>query len=91
MVRVRPSLLNAAIRGTLPLTVISARPLPSVKVAEGIVLSPKVRVGVLGETTGSLLKTIRNLPGSVAMLGFTGAVKFMTRRVGPVWASCAVK
>ena len=34
---------------------------------------------------------MRNRPGSVAMVGFTGAVKFMTSRGGVVLLSCAVK
>ena len=35
-----------------------------------------------GDTTGSRLKTIRSLPGSVEIVGFTGALKFSARRGG---------
>jgi len=43
--------------------------------AEGIALFPKVRVGEAGATTGSREKVMRTAPGSVATVGFTGAVK----------------
>src|SRR5260370_40600428 len=35
-----------------------------------------------GETTGSRLKTIRSLPGSVEIVGFTGPLKFSVSRGG---------
>src|ERR1700674_3451166 len=35
-----------------------------------------------GETTGSRLKTMRSLPGSVEIVGFTGALKLTARRGG---------
>ena len=38
--------------------------------------------GLAGETTGSRLKTIRSLPGSVEIVGFTGALKFIASRGG---------
>jgi hypothetical protein len=43
--------------------------------AEEIALLPKVSVGEAGATSGSREKVIRSAPGSVATVGFTGAVK----------------
>ena len=70
-----PSLPNEAMMGTLAFTVSTAEPLFSVKVADEMTLLPKVRVGEAGETSGSREKVIRSTPWSVAMMGFTGAVK----------------
>src|SRR5271165_4126104 len=91
MVIVRPSLLKLAITGTLECTVTTAVPLPSLKLADGIALLPKVRVGEAGATTGSCEKVIRSAPGSVATVGLTGAVKLKTRRGGLSPAREAVK
>ncbi len=54
-------------------------------------LLPKVRVGEAGDTTGSRANVIRSVPGSVATVGFTGAVKLKTRRGGLSPAREAVK
>ena len=59
--------------------------------AEGMALLPKVRVGEAGATSGSREKVMRSAPGSVAMLGFTGEVKWKTRRGGLSAVSEAVK
>ena len=50
---VRPSLLKLAINGTLVFTVMSAAPLLSEYVAEGITLLAKVSVGDAGAVMGS--------------------------------------
>ena len=71
----RPSALKLAIKGTGELTVIAAPPLVSAYVAEGMTLLPNVRVGRAGATKGSRLKVMRNAPGSVETMGFTGVVK----------------
>ena len=44
-----------------------------------------------GGTRGSWVNTIRNLPGSVAIIGFTGELKFITNAGGLVLFTCAVK
>ena len=75
MVMVRPSLAKVAITGIVEVTVSVATPLASLKFAEGIVLLPKVSVGDAGATSGSRENVMRTEPGSVAILGFTGAVK----------------
>ena len=75
IVMVLPSLLNVAITGIEAFTVIAAAALPSLKMADGIVLFPNVSVGDAGDTTGSRENVIRSEPGSVAMIGLTGAVK----------------
>ncbi len=59
--------------------------------ADGMVLLPKVRVGEAGATTGSRENVMRSAPGSVATMGFTGAVKWKTSRGGLSPDSEAVK
>ena len=44
-----------------------------------------------GGTSGSCLNTMRNFPGSVAIIGFTGELKFITSVGGFVLLICAVK
>ena len=90
MVIVRPSLLKVAISDASPTTVTSALPLFSANVAEEMVWSAKFRVCAPGGSSGSRRKTIRSRPGSVAMVGFTGEVKFMMSRGGVVRLSSAV-
>ena len=51
----------------------------------------KVRVCEPGGTSGSRVNTMRSFPGSVAIIGFTGEVKFMTRAGGFVLFTWAVK
>ena len=75
IVIVRPSPPNVAMTGTVELTVSTAAPLPSLYVADGMILLPNVSVGDAGPTIGSREKVIRREPASVAMLGFTGAEK----------------
>ena len=81
---VRPLLAKLAIRGTLAATTTSAAPLFSWKLAEGMSLLSKVSACDPGATTASWLKAMRNFPGSVAIIGFTGAVKFITNLGGVV-------
>jgi hypothetical protein len=54
-------------------------------------LLPKVRVEDAGATTGSRVKIMCNLPGSVETEGPTGDEKLKTRRGGVPEASEAVK
>src|SRR5262249_25116536 len=91
IVMVRPSLLKLAITGMLLFTTNSADPLLSSKLADWIVLLLKVRSGDPGATTGSRLKVMRNLPGSVPIVGFTGEVKFITKLGGVELFTSAVK
>jgi hypothetical protein len=88
---VRPSLLKLASNGALPVTAISAAPLLSSKLADGITALSKVSVREPGGTSGSCLNTMRNFPGSVAIIGFTGELKFITSVGGFVLLICAVK
>jgi len=87
---VRPLLLKLAIRGTLAATVRSAVPLLSENVAWVMAVLSKVRDMLPGGTTGSRANIIRSFPGSVEMVGFTGAVKFSTKRGGVLESSWAV-
>ena len=59
--------------------------------ADGMVLLPKVSVGEAGATSGSREKVMRRAPGSVATVGFTGAVKWKTSRGGLSADNDAVK
>src|ERR1700675_4131992 len=59
--------------------------------AEGMAELSKVKVCDPGGTSGSRVKTMRSFPGSVAIIGFTGEVKFMTRVGGFVLLTWAVK
>jgi hypothetical protein len=86
----RPLLLKLAIRGELAAIVSSAVPLLSEKMAWLMVVLSKARDMLAGGMSGSRVKTILSLPGSVEMVGFTGAVKFSTRRGGVLESSCAV-
>src|ERR1700719_1287422 len=88
---VRPSGLKLARSGMVVFTVTSAVPLLSEKAAEGIALLANVNVGDAGAIRGSRLKVILNLPGSVAIEGFTGAVNWSTRRDASSAATAAVK
>ena len=88
---VRPSLLKAAMSGTVVVTVIWAAPLLSEYSAEGMFLLAKVRVGDAGAVIGSWLKVMCSLPGSVATEGLTGAVNWKTRREGSSEETDAVK
>ena len=72
---VRPSPPKVAMTGAVAITVTVADPLPSLYVAEGIVLLPNVSVGDAGPTSGSRENVMRRNPESLAMLGFTGAEK----------------
>ena len=51
----------------------------------------KVKVCDPGGTSGSRVNTMRSFPGSVAIIGFTGEVKFITRVGGFVLFTWAVK
>jgi len=51
----------------------------------------KVKVCEPGGTTGSRVNTMRSFPGSVAIIGFTADVKFMTSVGGFVLFTWAVK
>ena len=59
--------------------------------AEGMAALSKVKICEPGGTNGSCVKTMRSLPGSVAIIGFTGEVKFITKFGGFVLLTCAVK
>jgi len=56
-----------------------------------MMLLPKVSVEDAGATTGSRVKVMCNLPGSVETEGLTGDEKVKTRRGGMPAASEAVK
>jgi hypothetical protein len=86
---VRPLLLKLAMSGTVPATVISAAPLLSWNVAAVIVLSLKFSVAGPDATTGSRGNKSVTLPGSVATLGFTGALKLKATLDGFVELSSA--
>ncbi len=49
-----------------------------------MILLSKVSTCEPGATTASWVNTMRSFPGSVAIIGFTGAVKFMTNFGGVV-------
>src|SRR5271165_1040164 len=82
MMMVFPPLLKLAINGLLAVTSSSAMPLLSENVACVMILLSKEIVWLPGETTGSRLKSMRRRPGSVEMVGLTGALKFSSRREG---------
>ena len=88
---VLPSVLKLARRGMVVVTVISTAPLCSAYVAAGMILLANVSEGEAGAVMGSRLKVMRSLPGSVATVGFTGAVKLKTRREGSSGDTVAVK
>jgi hypothetical protein len=56
-----------------------------------MILSEKVSDGEPGATSGSRLKIMCSLPGSVAIIGLTGEVKCITNVGGFRLAICAVK
>ena len=87
IVIVLPLLLKLAIKGEEALIVSSAAPLLSVNAACVITLLPNDTEEFAGGTSGSRENTITSLPGSVEIVGFTGAVKFSTSREGLVWSS----
>src|SRR5580704_885507 len=91
MMIVRPLLAKLAISGTVAATTNSAAPLFSRKVASGMILLSKVSACEPGATTASWLNAMRSFPGSVAIIGLTGAVKFITNFGGVVLLTWAVK
>ena len=86
---VRPLLLKLAISGAVPAIASSAEPLLSEKAACVMVLLSKERAWLPGGTSGSRVNTMRNLPGSVEIVGLTGALKFSTNLGGLAASSCA--